>query len=268
MLRISGTGDSQVGLVRADNEDSAFVGPTCMLVADGVGGGAAGEVASATTAYAVSATALAREGDDPALVLRDAILLAQAQVHAGVLADPSRSGMASTLTAVVTDGSTFALAHLGDSRGYVFRDGELTRVTRDHTYVQELLDEGRLDLLDAAHHPWRNVVMRTVNGAEDGAPDILALHLRVGDRILLASDGLTDLVEEPVIAELLAHRADDEAVEALVAAALGRGGRDNVTCVVGTVVDGPPVSADGVLLGAVRDPANVVDIAAVRSFSA
>jgi protein phosphatase len=268
MLRISGTGESHVGLVRPDNQDSAFVGPTCILVADGVGGGAAGEVASATTAYAVAASALARAGEDPATVLRDAIGLAQAQVRAGTLADPARAGMATTLTAVLTDGATFALAHLGDSRGYVFRDGELTRVTRDHTYVQGLIEEGRLDEADAPYHPWRNVVLRSVNGSLDGVPDILALHLVPGDRLLLASDGLTDLVDEAAIAETLATRADDDAVSGLVAAALGRGGRDNVTCVLATVIDGAPVSSDGVLHGAVRDPGNVVDIAAVRSASA
>jgi PPM family protein phosphatase len=267
MLRISGTGETHVGLVRADNEDSAFVGPTCILVADGVGGGAAGEVASATAAYAVSATALMRPGEDPVTVLRDGVALAQSQVQAGTEADPVRAGMATTLTAVLTDGSTFALAHLGDSRGYVFRDGDLTRVTRDHTYVQDLLDEGRLDEHDVAEHPWRNVVLRSVNGSQ-GAPDILALHLGPGDRILLASDGLTDLVGEAVIAETLAQRSDDDAVSALVAAALGRGGRDNVTCVVATVVEGPALSADGILLGAVRDPQNVIDLAAVRSATA
>ena len=268
MLRISGTGESHVGLVRADNQDSAFVGPTCMLVADGVGGGAAGEVASATTAYAVSASALVHEGEDPATVLRDAVALAQAQVRAGVEADPARDGMATTLTAVVTDGSGFVLAHLGDSRGYVFRDGELIRVTRDHTYVQDLVDEGRIDEADVAEHPWRNVVLRTVNGSEEGIPDLLALFLKPGDRILLASDGLTDLVDEAVIAETLATRSDDDAVSALIAGALGRGGRDNVTCVLATVVEGPAVSADGILLGAVRDPQNIIDITAVRSASA
>jgi protein phosphatase len=268
MLRISGTGESHVGLVRADNQDSGFIGPTCMLVADGVGGAAAGEVASATTAYAVSATALARAGEDPAVVLRDGIELAQAQVHAGVLADPDREGMATTLTAILTDGRRFALAHLGDSRGYVFRDGELTRVTRDHTYVQELLEEGRLTEEDVTHHPWRNVVLRSVNGSGNDVPDILALRLRPGDRILLASDGLTDLVDEAVIVETLARSSDDDAVSALVAAALGRGGRDNVTCLLATVVEGSPISADGLLLGAARDPANVVDIAAVRSATA
>ena len=268
MLRISGTGESHVGLVRPNNQDSAFVGPTCMLVADGVGGGAAGEVASATTAYAVAASALLHAGENPAAVLTEGVRVAQAQVRAGVLADESRTGMATTLTAVVTDGKEFALAHLGDSRGYVFRDGGLTRVTRDHTYVQELIDEGRLDASAAAGHPWRNVVLRTVNGAEDGVPDISALFLRPGDRILLASDGLTDLVGEAEIAELLTGRSDDDAVSDLVAAALGRGGRDNITCVLATVVDGPAISADGMLLGSVRDPANVIDIAAVRAATA
>ena len=268
MLRISGAGESNVGLVRPNNEDSAFIGPTCMLVADGVGGGAAGEVASATTAYAVSATALMRAGDDPAEILCDAVALAQAQVSAGVLADPERTGMATTLTALVTDGHSFALAHLGDSRAYVYRDGELTRVTRDHTYVQDLIDEGRLDEPGAAHHPWRNVVLRTVNGSAEGVPDILALFLRAGDRVLIASDGLTDLVDESVIEETLARRSDDDAVGALIAAALGRGGRDNVTCLVATVVEGPAISADGMLHGAVRNPENIIDLAAVRSISA
>ena len=135
MLRISGAGESHVGLVRGNNEDSAFVGPFCVLVADGVGGGAAGEVASATAAYAVSATAMMRVGQEPASVLAEGVRLAQAQVRAGVEADVERTGMATTLTAIVTDGTRFALAHLGDSRAYVFRDGELSRVSRDHTYV-------------------------------------------------------------------------------------------------------------------------------------
>lgn len=268
MLRISGTGESHVGLVRPDNQDSAFVGPTCMLVADGVGGGAAGEIASATTAYAVAATVLMHALEDPSEVLREAVRLAQAQVHAGVLADAARSGMATTLTALVTDGERFVLGHMGDSRGYVFRDGDLTRVTRDHTYVQDMVEAGRLDPADVAHHPWRNVVTRTVNGSEDGVPDLLPLELRPGDRVLLASDGLTDLVDEAVIAQTLMTRGDDDAVQALVAGALGRGGRDNVTCVLATIVDGPPISADGILLGAVRDPSNVIDLAAVRSASA
>jgi len=125
-----------------------------------------------------------------------------------------------------------------------------------------------LSAFDAERHPWRNVVTRTVNGDPLGHADVLLLALRPGDRVLLASDGLTDLVEESVIAETLASRADDDAVPALVAAALARGGRDNITCALASVVDGPQISSDGMLLGAVRDPGNVVDLAAVRSVSA
>ncbi|MCW2855022.1 MAG: protein phosphatase domain protein [Marmoricola sp.] len=268
MLRISGTGESHVGLVRTNNEDSAFVGPFCMLVADGVGGGAAGEVASATTAYAVCATALLRSEEDPADVLRDGVRLAQAQVAAGVAADPSRAGMATTLTAVVTDGARFTLAHLGDSRGYLLRGEVLTRLTRDHTYVQDLLDQGRIEPADVAEHPWRNVVLRTVNGTVEGEPDLIELSLVAGDRLLLASDGLTDLLSDAELVRTILPRSDEDAVGALIAAALARGGRDNVTCVVATVIDGPAVNADGHLYGAVRDPDNVVDLTAARSASA
>ena len=263
MLRISGTGATHVGLVRDHNEDAAFVGPSCMLVADGVGGGAAGEVAAASAAFVVSATGLARPDDDPATVLGDAVAAAQDQVARGARQRPEREGMATTLTAVATDGQRFALAHIGDSRGYLFRDGSLVRITRDHTYVQKLVDEGSLAEEEVPLHPWRNVVLRSVNGV-DGPADVQVLDLRPRDRLLLASDGLTDFVSEQRITDLLARKSDDDAVQALVAAALGAGGRDNVTCVVATVVEGPRLLGDGTMLGVMTDLDNVVDPAAVR----
>ena len=264
MLRLSGVALSHVGLVRTDNEDSGFVSPTCMLVTDGVGGAAAGEVASATTAYVVSAMAMAAPEADPLALLRAAVQLAQEQVALGVLRDPSRTGMATTLSAVATDGERFALAHLGDSRGYLFREGQLTRVTHDHTVVQRLVDQGSLAEEDVPYHPWRSVVTRTVNGEVAELGDIEELHLRPGDRVLLASDGLTDLVPDPEIERILGQRHDDAAAEALLEAALGAGGRDNVTCVLATVVEGQAVAAEGRLVGAVRDPRNVVDATAAR----
>ncbi|MCZ4498342.1 MAG: protein phosphatase domain protein [Marmoricola sp.] len=259
MLRLSGTGASDVGLVRSNNEDSAFVGPSCVLVADGVGGGAAGEVASATATYAVVAAVAGLQGDqEPVALLLAAVRTAQSQVQAGVALDETRVGMATTLTALVTDGERFAIAHLGDSRGYVLRDDELTLVTRDHTYVQDQLDEGRITAEEAIDHPWRNVVLRSVNGDAEGEPDVTELTLVPGDRIVLATDGLTDLVAEPELAQVLGGRSDEDAVAALIAEALARGGRDNVTCVVATVVEGSPAGADGHLYGAVCDPVNVV----------
>ena len=240
MLRFSGVALSHVGLVRSGNEDSGFLGPTCMLVADGVGGAAAGEVASATTAYVVSATALADTDDRPGRRCVRAIRLAQEQVALGVRRDPTATGMATTLTAVATDGERFALAHVGDSRGYVFRDGDLTRVTRDHTYVQRLVDEGSLAEEDVPLPPVaqrRDPQRRTATSPSRVTSRSCASCPVTG--VLLASDGLTDLVPEPHIEQILTRHDDDAAVERLLDAALAAGGRDNVTCLLATVVDGP-----------------------------
>lgn len=265
MLSFSGVAVSHRGLVRSGNEDSGLVGPTCLLVADGVGGAAAGEVASATAAYVVCALALIEPYGDPLTMLTRGVRLAQEQVAAGVRRNPTRAGMATTLTAVATDGETFALAHLGDSRGYLFRDGRLTRLTSDHTFVQRLVDEGNLEPAEVAAHPWRNVVMRSVNGDPAEAGDVTSLRLVAGDRVLLASDGLTDLVTDARVEALLDTHHDDAAAAALLNAALSAGGHDNVTCLLATVVERPAVVADALLVGAVRDPRNVVDPAAVRT---
>ncbi|MEP6814966.1 MAG: protein phosphatase 2C domain-containing protein [Marmoricola sp.] len=265
MLRFSGAGRTDVGLVRADNEDSGFVGPTLLMVADGVGGNAAGEIASATTVYVVSAAALSRVGLRPSGVLTNAVAASQRQVAQGTHQSPELAGMATTLTALLTDGQRFALAHLGDSRCYVIREGRLTRVTSDHTWVQRMQDEGRMTEAEASIHPWRNVVMRTVNGDPASGADIVSLALRPGDRVLLASDGLTDLVSDAWIEQILTSHPDDAAVDLLVDAALSAGGRDNITCVLATVIEGPAISADGLLLGAVCNPSNIIDAAAVRA---
>ena len=137
-------------------------------------------------------------------------------------------------------------------------------MTRDHTYVQRLVDEGRLDEDDVAVHPWRNVVLRAASTGPTRAATSSRSTCEPGDRMLLASDGLTDLVDERVIARDPGRPRRRRRGGALVAARSGAGGRDNITCVLATVVEGPEISADGVLLGAVRDPRNVVDIAAVR----
>lgn len=267
MLRFSGAGVSDTGLVRPHNEDSAFHGPYVALVADGVGGAAAGEVASATAAYVVAATALARFGDDLETVVRDAVAGVRESLRAGVLQDGSRAGMATTLSVVVTDGSRVVLGHVGDSRAYLFRDGGLCQLSRDHTYVQHLLDTGQLSPDRAAGHPWRNVVMRSLDGGPEtgmGEPDVVALDLVAGDRLLLCTDGLTDLVADEEIADVLGLADPASATAVLTEAALSAGGRDNVTCVLLDLVDGPLVVGDGRLLGAVADPTNVVDPAAVH----
>ena len=265
MLRFSGAGVSDVGRVRPHNEDSGFVGPYVALVADGVGGAAAGEVASATAAFAASAVALARVAQRPEQLLAEAYAAATAGVRLGVQRDLERLGMATTLTMLVTDGRHVALGHVGDSRGYLFRDGELRQITKDHTYVQHLVDTGQLTPDGRATHQWRNVVLRSVDGDPEGRGlDVVRLDVAVGDRLLLCSDGLTDLVDDERIAQVLATAQQDEAAATLAQAALDAGGRDNITSIVVDLVEGPQVVGDGTLLGALRDPRNVVDPAAIR----
>src|SRR6478609_9094774 len=267
MLRFSGAGVSDVGRVREHNEDSAFVAPYVALVADGVGGAAAGEVASATAAYVVSATALSWFGHDPAAVIRAAIRDARNSLRAGVQQDPERAGMATTLTAVVCDGERVYLGHVGDSRAYLFRDGTLRQVSHDHTYVQHLVDTGQLRADRAIGHPWRNVVLRSLDGGPDdgaGAPDVVDLDVREGDRLLLCSDGLTDLVDDERIAEVLRLADPHSAAAVLTHSALLAGGRDNITALVLDVVEGPLVVGDGRVLGALVDVSNVVDPASVH----
>jgi PPM family protein phosphatase len=265
VLRFSGAGVSDVGRVRAHNEDSGFVGPYVAIVADGVGGAAAGEIASATAAYSASAVALGRFGDRPEEVLTEAHAAAAAGVRMGVQRDLERLGMATTLTMVVTDGRSVALGHVGDSRGYLFRHGELHQITRDHTYVQHLVDTGKLNPEARASHPWRNVVLRSVDGDPEGTGlDVVRLDVELGDRLLLASDGLTDLVPDERIAAVLASEDCDEAVATLTQLALDAGGRDNITVIVVELVQGPRVVGDGKVLGALADPYLVVDPAMVH----
>lgn len=266
MLRFSGVGVTDTGLVRDHNEDSGFVGPHLALVADGVGGAAAGEVASATAAYVVASHLLSQRLDDLPSVLSRAVAAAREAIVSGGGADPARAGMATTLTAFATNGRQVALAHIGDSRAYRLSQGRLSRVSTDHTYVQRLVDHGEIDAEAARRHPWRNVVLRSLTSLPavpgegvGNEPDVFLVDAVAGDRLMVCSDGLSDLVPEEQMAAILAGSDPRSAVERLLATALAGGGSDNVTALVLDVVDGSPVIGDGQLLGAVRDPANIVD---------
>lgn len=264
MLQFRRAADSHVGLVRSNNEDSGFAGPYLLLVADGVGGAAAGEVASSTTTYVACALSMLGVEPDPLALLGIAVDQAGAQLRAGVASDPTRTGMGTTLTAIHTDGVRFALAQVGDSRAYLLRDGTLQQLTTDHTLVQAMVDAGRMTPEEARVSAHRNIVMRALGGQTLPEPDLGWLDLHPGDRLLLCSDGLSDLVDDPAIAALLATPEPKDAVAGLITAALAAGGKDNVTCIVADVVDGPPIDNLGELLGAVRDLDLVLDPAAVR----
>ena len=265
MLRFRGAGRTHDGLVREHNEDAAFCGPYLQVVADGVGGAAAGEVASATAAYVTSALAARDRGRDLLAVLAEAVDTIQEQLELGVAGHPSRAGMGTTLTALITDGERCALGHVGDSRAYLLRDGGLVQLTRDHTFVQALVDDGVITREQARHHPRKNLVLNALEAGHPADPDLTLLELGPGDRLLVCSDGLTDMVDDEDVAAGLARQDAVDAAEALVAAALAAGGRDNVTCLVSDVVEGPELRPDGQLLGALGDPALVVDPARVHA---
>ena len=265
MLRFATAGRSDTGLVRDHNEDSGFAGPSLVLVADGVGGAAAGETASATAAYVVSALASGGGQPDVLAVLGRAVALTHEQLRLGTSQDATRTGMATTLTALLTDGERVALAHVGDSRAYRIRDGGLAQLTRDQTFVQALVDQGLLTRDEARLHPRRNVVLQAIDADRPAVPDLALLDVRAGDRVLVCSDGLTDLVDDAQVRDGLVHPDVAAAAEALVQAALDAGGTDNVTVVVADVQDGPRLVPDGLRLGAFTDPYLVVDPAAVHA---
>ena len=264
MLQFRFDAHSDTGRVRANNEDAGFAGPYLLCVADGVGGAAAGEIASATTSYVVSARSFAHPGMEPARVLRLATRESHEQLADGVARDARRVGMATTLTAVLTDGIHTTLAQVGDSRAYLLRDGALSQLTRDQTMVQDLVDAGRLTPEQAAASPYRNVVTEAIDADHATEPVLTTLDLRPGDRLLLCSDGLSDVLSPAAIAMLLAMDSRTMATERLVRAALDGGSRDNVTAVVADVVDAPAIVPNGMVLGAAMDLGNVVDATAVR----
>ncbi len=245
---------SDVGLLRDGNEDSGYAGPHLLVVADGMGGAAAGEVASSV---AVAALAVLDEDEptgDLLEVFGDSVRRIEDQLGGLVEAEPRLRGMGTTLTAVVHADGRLGLVHVGDSRGYLMRGGKLERITRDHTLVQSLIDAGRLTDQEAATHPQRNVLTRVLDGAHPTEADLSIREIKADDRILLCSDGLSGVVSaDTIAASLLANDDPQDAVDELVDLALRGGGPDNITCVVADVVDadGSDEGADAIVVGAV-----------------
>ena len=257
---------SDVGLLRDGNEDSAFAGRRLLAVADGMGGHAAGEVASSAVIAALEQLdELGVNAGDPEEALRDAVQEANDNLRLMVAADTELQGMGTTVTAVLSDGKHTWLAHVGDSRAYLLHDGELRQLTRDHTFVQQLVDEGRIAAEDASSHPQRNFITRALDGRPSVEIDLDRVDLVPGDRLLLCSDGLSGVVSDESMAEVLRTSSPDEAVRRLVDLALRGGGPDNITCIVADAVEAP-VGDGAVVAGAASDNAkNAVAAPSVRN---
>ncbi|ORW68526.1 serine/threonine protein phosphatase, partial [Mycobacterium saskatchewanense] len=241
---------SDRGLVRSNNEDSVYAGARLLALADGMGGHAAGEVASQLVIAALAHLDDDEPGGDLLAKLDSAVRSGNAAIAAQVEAEPELEGMGTTLTAILFAGDRIGLVHIGDSRGYLLRDGELTQITKDDTFVQTLVDEGRITREEAHSHPQRSLIMRALTGHEV-EPTLTMREARAGDRYLLCSDGLSDPVSDETILEALQIPDVAEAAYRLIELALRGGGPDNVTVVVADVVDYDYGQTQPILAGAV-----------------
>ena len=227
---------SDRGLVRGNNEDSVYAGARLLALADGMGGHAAGEVASQLMIAALAHLDDDEPGDDLLGKLDRAVREGNAAIADQVEEEPELDGMGTTLTAILFTGRKLGLAHIGDSRAYLLRGDELNQITRDDTFVQSLVDEGRITPEQAHTHPQRSLIMRALTGNEI-EPTLIMREARAGDRYLLCSDGLSDVVSDETIANTMREGTTDECADRLIELALRSGGPDNVTVVVADVID-------------------------------
>ncbi|MBE7324493.1 serine/threonine-protein phosphatase [Nocardioides sp. Y6] len=254
-LRLTWSAISDVGRVRKDNQDSGYAGPWLLIVADGVGGAARGDVASAT-AVQVMRRLDEPPGDDAQERLAGALHRAHDRIAELVEDDESLNGTSTTATVGLFDGRQLSVGHVGDSRAYLLRNAELSLLTHDHTFVQSLVDEGRISEEEARVHPHRNLILKALDGVRDPAPDLFSVPLQAGDRLLLCSDGASGVLDDDRLAAVLGDGTPDFAAVELVRASLEAGSSDNVTCVVADVVtDDTPRSDDlaPLLVGAAAD---------------
>jgi protein phosphatase len=267
---------SEIGLVRKNNQDSGYASPTMVVVADGMGGAAAGDLASTVAIMELQKADGHHKGAEMLEVLGGALQKANDRLAELVADDMSLDGMGTTVCGALFDGEQLGVAHIGDSRGYLRRDGDLTRLTHDHSWVQSLIDEGRITEDESHVHPHRSLLLRVLNGQPISEPDLELVTLHDGDRIMFCSDGLCGLVTDDVIGDALAGDDLDLVLTDLVEAAHAGGGLDNITIIVsdvveagadveaattGTVLAPPRTAARGLVLGA----AVTREIPAIRS---
>ena len=283
-LVLSYSAISDVGRVRQDNQDSGYAGPWLLAVCDGVGGAARGDIASSTAvaelrrldeaptptsptapAPAAGADTVATgldvdtdpgaAGDVPATTavvhptevltrVTDALGAAHREIGRLVDADPSINGTSTTATVALFDGHRVGVGHVGDSRAYLYRDGEISQLTIDHTLVQSLVDEGRITEAEARTHPHRNLILKALDGVHEAEPDLFVLEVTPGDRLFLCSDGACGVLDDARIADILSSGSPDYAAVEMVRASLEAGSSDNVTCLVADVLTQDAAAAD------------------------
>jgi serine/threonine protein phosphatase PrpC len=246
-LRLHYSAISDVGRVRKDNQDSGYAGAWLLAVCDGVGGAARGDVASATAIQTLRELDVP-PADDSGGDLLDRVSGAMHEAHLRigqlVDADPALNGTSTTATVALFDGDRVGMGHVGDSRAYLFRDKELSQLTKDHTFVQSLIDEGRITEAESRVHPHRNLILKALDGMQEADPDLFMIELVAGDRLLLCSDGACGVLDDGRLADILSMGSPDFAAVELVRASLEAGSSDNVTCLVADVVNEEAAASD------------------------
>ncbi|EPH44345.1 putative PP2C-family Ser/Thr phosphatase [Streptomyces aurantiacus JA 4570] len=257
---------SHKGMIREGNEDSGYAGPRLLAIADGMGGQAAGEVASSEVISTLVTLDDDVPGSDILTSLGTAVQRANDQLRLMVEEDPQLEGMGTTLTALLWTGQRLGLVHVGDSRAYLLRDGVLTQITQDHTWVQRLVDEGRITEEEATTHPQRSLLMRALGSGDHVEPDLSIREVRAGDRYLICSDGLSGVVSHQTMEDTLAsYQGPQETVQELIQLALRGGGPDNITVIVADVLD---IDTGDTLAGQLSDTPVVVGAVAENQLQA
>ena len=265
-MRLDYSAISDVGRVRKDNQDSGYVGPHLVAVCDGVGGAVGGDIASSTAIAQLRKLEDNPPGPDTSEkelldLVSGALHRAHARIAELVDQNPSLNGTSTTATIALFDGQRVGMGHVGDSRAYLFRDGEISQLTNDHTFVQTLIDEGRITEEEARVHPHRNLILKAIDGIHDLEPDLFVLELKPHDRLLLCSDGASGVLDAGRLADILSSGSPDYAAVELVRASLEAGSSDNVTCLVADAVEGavdgapddPTTQTAPLLVGAAAD---------------
>jgi serine/threonine protein phosphatase PrpC len=223
---------SDVGLVREANEDSYLIERPLFAVADGMGGHVAGDVASSTAVRVISEKAAAASASNPES-LAQILVDANAVIYEKANSDSALRGMGTTCTLVLVDETRAHIAHVGDSRAYLLKDGHLEQLTEDHTLVSRMVREGKISADEAQQHPQRSIITRALGVDSEVQVDLLNIDLDVGDRLLICSDGLSSLVGDETIQEALQETLDpQDAAETLVTLAKEAGGDDNITVLI------------------------------------
>ena len=247
-MKLSYAAKTDVGMIRAGNEDNFAVDANpdrgVFMVADGMGGHAAGEVASEMAVQIVlrELKDVKGIGGTATKAIAASLRSANRAIHDRTITEVDKQGMGTTSSVLMLGDSRYLIGQVGDSRVYLLRDGALAQVTKDHSYVQEQVDLGNLTPEQARYHPYSNVITRCVGASPDVEPDVYAGEARPGDLFLIASDGLTGMVDDRRLAQLLMSRAEPEKkVQSLIAEANGRGGLDNITAIVVHVDETSPL---------------------------